>query len=259
MEYSYISDENYITVQGFMITKLGLKGSELLLYALIYGFTQDGETEFSGSLKYMCEWTNSSKPTVMNALNNLVQKGYIEKRAEKINGVIFNRYKVSWGVVKNLYWGSKNFTGGQETLPNNIDIIYNTNNNSNTCINNNNSCNSINTNYNNNTCIYPNNTQIDNINTDIKEKNCEKSKKKRYGEYQHVLLSDDEYQRLCKDYTKSVADTYIQTVDEYCELKGAKYKNYCLAVRNFIKRDNKQPIKPQHNPDEYDLTSLFEV
>jgi hypothetical protein len=123
-----IKPENYILIQGFMVTELGLKGTELLLYALIYGFTQDDETEFSGSLKYMCDWTNCSKPTVSSALLNLVEKGYIIKRSERINGVLFNRYKISWGVVKKLYWGGKEtlLGGGKETLPNNTSI-YNTN------------------------------------------------------------------------------------------------------------------------------------
>jgi hypothetical protein len=123
-----IKPENYILIQGFMITELGLKGTELLLYALIYGFTQDDETEFSGSWKYMCDWTNCRKPTVSSALLNLVEKGYIIKRSERINGVLFNRYKISWGVVKKLYWGGKEtlLGGGKETLPNNTSI-YNTN------------------------------------------------------------------------------------------------------------------------------------
>ena len=120
-----INPENYITIQGFMVTELGLKGNELILYALIYGFTQDGESEFSGSIKYMCDWTGCSRPTVSNALQSLVSKGYIEKRAETINGVTFNRYKISLGVVKNLYGGSKEILwgGSKETLPyiNNID------------------------------------------------------------------------------------------------------------------------------------------
>lgn len=121
MEYTKIRPENYITVQGFMVTELKLKGTELLLFALLYGFTQDGETEFNGSLRYMCEWTNSSKPTVTAALKSLIEKGYIIKRQEITNGVMFNHYKISLGVVKKLYWGSKEtlLGGGKKTLPNN--------------------------------------------------------------------------------------------------------------------------------------------
>ena len=43
----------YIAIQDWMISDLQLKGNELLTYALIYGFSQDGESEFKGSLKYL--------------------------------------------------------------------------------------------------------------------------------------------------------------------------------------------------------------
>ena len=35
-----VNPENYITVQGWMVTDLNLKGNELLIYACIYGFSQ---------------------------------------------------------------------------------------------------------------------------------------------------------------------------------------------------------------------------
>lgn len=46
---SVIRDSNYVVIQGWMLTRLGLKGNELMIYAVIYGFTQNGETEFIGS------------------------------------------------------------------------------------------------------------------------------------------------------------------------------------------------------------------
>ena len=45
-----IKDENYFVVHGWMRTKLNLKGNHLTIYALIYGFSQDGESEFRGTL-----------------------------------------------------------------------------------------------------------------------------------------------------------------------------------------------------------------
>ena len=35
-----IKNENYVLIQGWMINELKLKGNELLIYALIYGFSQ---------------------------------------------------------------------------------------------------------------------------------------------------------------------------------------------------------------------------
>lgn len=126
---SKLKDNNHIVIDGWMINKLNLKGNELIVYALIYGFSQDGESEFYGSRSYIAEWCNSSLPTVDKSLNDLVGKEYILKRTEIINNVTFNRYKVNLEVVNKLYRGSKETLGGsketlggsKETLHNNIE------------------------------------------------------------------------------------------------------------------------------------------
>ena len=72
---------------------------------------------------------------------------------------------------------------------------------------------------------------------------CGKPQKHKHGEFKHVLLTDDEYSRLCDDYGPATADLYIKKVDEYCEQSGKRYKNYNLAIRNtFMGRDNVKPI-----------------
>ncbi len=115
---SEIKNENHIVIDGWMVNELNLKGNELIVYAIIYGFSQDGESSFYGSRSYLSKWCNVSLPTIDTALKNLCDKGLIEKNKEIINNVNFNRYKVSLGVVKNLYRGSK------KSLHNNIDNIY---------------------------------------------------------------------------------------------------------------------------------------
>ena len=129
---------NYINIQGWMCSKLKLSGNELLIYALIYGFSQDGVSEFRGSRSYICKWFNISLPTVDKALNSLVEKNLITKREEIVNNVKYNCYKVILqgskeslqGVVKNLY------RGGKESLHNNTNNNYNYNNTRNNIINN---------------------------------------------------------------------------------------------------------------------------
>lgn len=96
-----IKDENYFTTFGWMINKLHLKGNELSVYAIIYGFTQDGETEFRGSREYIMSFTGiESKKTVSQILSSLESKGYIEKILDnKVCGST-NRYKaVSLDIV----------------------------------------------------------------------------------------------------------------------------------------------------------------
>lgn len=129
MAESRIKDENFYQIQGWMITRLGLKGVPLSVYAIIYGFSQDGESEYTGSLQYLCDFCGGvSKPTIINALKELVKKEYLIRREEIINGVQFNRYKANLPLLKNLYYPDKEFLtgevknfngGGKEILPNN--------------------------------------------------------------------------------------------------------------------------------------------
>ena len=138
MAESRIRNENYFQVNGWMLTRLGLKGTALQLYAIIYGFSQDGESSFTGSLQYLSDFTNSSKPTVIKTLKELVDRGYVLKTENVLNGVKFNTYKANLQVVKNLYQGSKETLpggsketlpgGGKETLPNNKYIDTELNN-----------------------------------------------------------------------------------------------------------------------------------
>lgn len=133
------NNENYIHISGWMVNELGLKGNELLVYALIYGFSQDGETEFKGSISYIMKWLGcKSRQTVINTISALAEKGLIEKRQIHINGVTFNRYLAVMGslnfrpvvqnhidgVVQNLDWGSP------KNGPNNTNNINTTNNKS---------------------------------------------------------------------------------------------------------------------------------
>lgn len=76
---SAVKDTNFITIQGWMRTKLNLKGNELLIYALIYGFSQDGESRFKGSRKYIADWCGCSLDTVDRSLSSLVDKGLLAK------------------------------------------------------------------------------------------------------------------------------------------------------------------------------------
>lgn len=76
---SVVKDNNFIAIQGWMRTKLNLKGNELLIYALIYGFSQDGNSRFKGSRKYIAEWCGCSLDTVDRSLGSLINKGLLAK------------------------------------------------------------------------------------------------------------------------------------------------------------------------------------
>lgn len=95
MKNSKVRDNNFVAIQGWMITKLGLKGNALIVYAIIYGFSQDGRTHFTGSLQYLADWTSTTKPGVHKILRSLANKGFIEKKDKLINNVKFCEYYVT--------------------------------------------------------------------------------------------------------------------------------------------------------------------
>lgn len=70
---------SYITIQGWMVTDLHLSGTELLVYAIIYGFSQDDTSSFEGTWSYLEEWTNASRSTIYRTLKSLTDKGYVTK------------------------------------------------------------------------------------------------------------------------------------------------------------------------------------
>lgn len=129
---------NYITIQGWMVQDLNLNGNTLLTFALIHGFTQDGQSEFTGSLNYICKWLNCSKPTAMKSLIELSVKGYITKDTTIVNHITFNRYKLNKQKIDNILNGGKEtlsvggketcMGGGKETLPNKDSLYKDINN-----------------------------------------------------------------------------------------------------------------------------------
>lgn len=83
----YIKNENFYAVQGWMINELDLKGNDLGVYAIIFGFTQTENASFTGSLRYLAEFLNIDKRTVQNVLKRLLDKKLIKKYDSEINGI----------------------------------------------------------------------------------------------------------------------------------------------------------------------------
>ena len=143
-----ISDGTYITIQGWMRTELKLSGNELIVYAIIYGFSQNKQGKFTGSAQYLADWVGCTRRTVMTILNKLVEAKLISKTEISLNN---NEKRVSYQAesgcektsqgVKNFHRGCekisqggvKNFHRGCEKISHNN--INNNNNNNNRDIN----------------------------------------------------------------------------------------------------------------------------
>lgn len=117
-----IKNNNYLVIQGWMRTELNLKGSELLIYAVIYGFSQIENQKFTGSLQYLCDWTGCTKQGVIKSLKKLIEKNLIEKEEEIINNIKFCKYKVNT-IKQSLIGIKQSLTRGiKQSLPNNKEL-----------------------------------------------------------------------------------------------------------------------------------------
>ena len=133
MNTKHINDENYILIQGWMRSEMGLSGAALMVYATIYGFSQTGNCYYSGSIDYLAEWAGVQRRQVMRILKEFTEAGYIEKTEAGYNRF---RYRTDREMVRNAHrrWchndtidGDIMTPDGDIMTPNNIDI-YNNNN-----------------------------------------------------------------------------------------------------------------------------------
>lgn len=77
------------------------------------------------------------------------------------------------------------------------------------------------------------------------DKNNNISVKHKYGEYQNVLLKDEELEKLKKDYNNW--EDLIKYLDEYIEMKGYKAKSHYLAIKKWVVEAVKQNKKTNYN------------
>lgn len=102
-------------------------GKEADVFAVINGFSQEGQGCFYGSLSLLSKFCGiKSKTTTQRILKSLVAKGAIVKTDELHNGVKFCTYKVN----KNWYGISKIDMGGVSEIDTNKKESENINNNS---------------------------------------------------------------------------------------------------------------------------------
>ena len=234
-----MADNNtYFIVFSWMQNQLGLKGTERDVFAIIYGFSQDGVNKFTGSLNYISSFLKVSRQSVINALASLVEKDYIIKEQSVINNVKCNSYKVNLEVVKKIDRVVKKFDkgsqktlqgvvkkfdkGSQKTLPNNI---------------------------------------IDNIDDNILIRENTRTQKRAYGEFRNVLLSDDEYNLLIEQFGNP--EQLIKRLDEYKEQSGKQYNSDYMAIKKWVveavKEDEakKPPIDETYNIDEINRKAMM--
>lgn len=82
-----------------------------------------------------------------------------------------------------------------------------------------------------------------------------KSPRHKHGEYQNVLLSDDDLDKLKAEFPADW-DQRIQRLSEYMASSGKSYKNHLATIRNWARRD-KPAAKAAGGEDMTDLDKYF--
>lgn len=219
--------ENYILVPGFAIVDHGLSGNELLCYSLVYGFSQDGETEFKGSLSYIASALNVTRQNAKKILDRLIEKGLIEKRELVFSGVKFCSYIAETATVSlKQQHGEQNNNG---VLSKQQRPIYNS------------TINDI-----SNNIILEDNARPQSGTLDSPVDKIEKGSIRRTSETNPILFADSRY----SDYEKFKAEFfdekykevdvlyYFQAVRDWSAQKGKKMKDWIATARNFMRKDN---------------------
>lgn len=91
-----------------------------------------------------------------------------------------------------------------------------------------------------------------------KDREGKKEIKNKYGEYQNVLLTDEEYRKLHEEYPD--ADARIEELSGAISQYGYKYKSHYATIRNWARRKAEQPqqktfseIADSYEPPTWDI------
>ncbi len=182
------------------------------------------------SNQYLAEFLDLSKDRTSKLISGLKNKGYITVELSYKEG----SYEVDKRIIKanpSSYFclgGSTHLEGGGK----NNDYITN--------------------NYN-----------INNNNKTSKKKTT-KEPRHKYGEFKNVLLSDKDLEKLKTEYSEELVEKYIKKMDEWLELNGKHYKNYYLALRQWMNKEvskKQEKVEKQEGDTKYDeeyFTKLME-
>lgn len=196
-----INDKSYIHIGGWMLNELHLKWSELIIYATIFSFTNWTDDHcFHGSSEYLWERAWVSRRQVTDSLRKLEEKSLIFRREKKVNGVKFVDYYT-------------NFPGWEKTSQ---APWWN----------------------------FPSYKRDIDSNKDIDKsislQREEKKEFKSYWEFWHILLVDEQYDKLRREIWWWLKDL-IDDCDRWLELNPRKkYKNYYAFVKNRYKNNQKR-------------------
>ena len=223
--------DNYITVPGFAIVELGLSGNELLCYSLIYGFTQDKETEFRGSLNYVASALNVTKQNAKKIIDRLIDRGLIEKREMFFSGVKFCHYVANrHGVAEIATGGCRNSNGGGAEIATGGVAESATNNSTKD------NTRDIYSNKPADGGLFPSEPEFETVTITRPRRTAEPAaclfENSRYADFQKF---DAEF--TAPEFADVDIAYYYHAVKDWSAQKGKKMKDWIATARNFMRRD----------------------
>lgn len=81
----------------------------------------------------------------------------------------------------------------------------------------------------------------ENENDNNNDNKIKKETKHIYGEYKHVLLTDEQYEKLKVEFPNDYGER-IKLLDEGIEMKGYKYKNHYLTIKKWAAKDKPSSV-----------------
>lgn len=112
------------------------------------------------------------------------------------------------------------------------------------------------------TCIQP----VSNMDTQYRldkisiEENRLDDKKRPYGQFKNVLLTDDEFAKLKQEVSRY--EEWIERLSEYMASKGKRYKSHYATIRTWIRKEageRKQGKSWERDSDEDDARLIREL
>ncbi len=97
---------SFIVIQQWMLDDLQLKANELIIYAYIYGFSQDGQSYWYGGLENLCERTGVGITAAKDILKRLVERKLICKKDVKTITTTSKDKKAHGCCHYCLYWAA---------------------------------------------------------------------------------------------------------------------------------------------------------
>jgi hypothetical protein len=98
---------------------------------------------------------------------------------------------------------------------------------------------------------------IDKFNNDVASAK-QKPTRHKYGQWKHVLLSDEELNKLTDRLGTQRTNEMIERLDNYMESTGKHYKNFYQTILNWVKRDGEKRNQSNNQPKKGIVDELFE-